>query len=162
MRKYRKSETLCSKTPILKSGSALRQVSIRSSICRNSLKFTQVSSSLTSTKCFHCKVSKLLWFVVKSSTWDFTEVRTKNINNAVTINYWHLHFSEKIWKPHVQQPPTVYFPSMQTDCLADFPRSVMMMMGVVFPERCQSYGIHLALPALWSRSSHHSSLVALV
>lgn len=49
----------------------------------------------------------------------------------------------------------------QTDCLADFPRSVMMM-GVVIPEGCQSYGIHLALPALWSRSSHRGSLLAFV
>lgn len=49
----------------------------------------------------------------------------------------------------------------RTDCLADFPRSVMVM-GVVIPEGCQSYGIHLALPALWSRSSHHGSLLAFV
>lgn len=64
-------------------------------------------------------------------------------------------------KPRLQQPPTVYCPSEQTDCLADFPRSVMMM-GVVTPEACQSYGIHLALPALWGRSCHRSSLVAFV
>ena len=63
--------------------------------------------------------------------------------------------------PRVQQPPTVYCPSEQTDCLAGFPRSVLLM-GVVIPEGCPSYGIHLALPALWSRSSHHSSLLAFV
>lgn len=81
------------------------------------------------------------------------------MNYAAGIKYWRTHqsFSEQIWRPHVQQPPTVYCPSQQTDCLPDFPRSATMK-GVVIPQWCRSYGIHLALPVLWGISSHPSSV----
>lgn len=43
--------------------------------------------------------------------------------------------------------PLFVVPVSRLIVLLSFPRSVMMM-GVVIPEGCQSYGIHLALPAL--------------